>query len=179
MTKTLVSEIIDSIAFKYYVIIQKAFCTRFWYLTVFSPKLSRPFLKPSGHFSHLILPSQSPLTLMTLPHETFCVSESMKSLDFLIHSWIHINLLCILFSSSHLPNFGFLWVSVLDLHSFNFYDIMHFWTITLIPRGCIIFDLKLAFVKTEQYLEFMHWFQTDMDSSICFATDFFMNLVTC
>ena len=150
MTKTLASEIIDTIPFKYYIIIQKAFCTHFWYLTVFSPKLSRPFLKPSGYFSHLILSSQSPLALMSLPHEAFCVSESTKSLDFCIDRWIHIKWFCILFSFPHLPNFGFLQVSVLGPHSFNFYSIVHFWKISLIPRACIIYDLQLEFVKTEQ-----------------------------
>lgn len=145
MTKTLVSEIIETVAFKYYIIIRKAFCTHFWYLSVFSPKLSVPFLKPNGHFSYLIFLVIS-VTFDTedssLPHETLCVSESVTILDFLIRSWMHIYLLCILFSSSHYPNFGYL-----GPHSFSFYFIVHFWTITLAPRVCIIFDLKLAFVK--------------------------------
>ena len=52
--KTLISEIIDNIAFEYSIIIQRAFCIYFYISFNIVPKLSASMLKPNGNFSNLI-----------------------------------------------------------------------------------------------------------------------------
>lgn len=110
-------QIIDSIAFNYCIIIQKAFCSQFLLSFSISPKLAITLLKPKGHCSNLIL------LVLSVTFDTDDTSLPDKTLSYLwgyqislyivvdTHMYIFFintyKFALYFFSSYHLLNFGF------------------------------------------------------------------------